>query len=266
MRLRRSHGDVELLRDLLVRVTQCQEPQDLALAVGERVLFGAPALVRFRLDEPGAELGVHVAPPAGHFPDRRDQLGVGGLLEDIAARAGLERLAHVARVMLHREDEYLRLRELVKDLWNDFDPALVRHHHVHQDNVGLRGSRLEDGIAGAPGLADCFQVVLSVDEHRQACSYDRMVVHNQDSDPHRTGTSAAIVVPPSRPDSTSSRPPSRASRSRIPTNPKPSSGSWAGSNPRPSSSTTALTAPFFRARRMLTRRALPCLTTFVSDS
>ena len=43
VRLGRSHRDVELLRDLLVRVAEREQPQDLALAVGERVFLRARA-------------------------------------------------------------------------------------------------------------------------------------------------------------------------------------------------------------------------------
>ena len=42
VRLGRAHRDVELLRDLLVRVAEREQPQHLALALGERVLLGAP--------------------------------------------------------------------------------------------------------------------------------------------------------------------------------------------------------------------------------
>ena len=41
--------------------------------------------------------------PAATARTRLDDLGVGGLLQHVAARTGVERLADVARVVLHRE-------------------------------------------------------------------------------------------------------------------------------------------------------------------
>ena len=45
VRLRRADGDVEHLRDLLVRVAEREQAEHLALAVGERILLGPPALL-----------------------------------------------------------------------------------------------------------------------------------------------------------------------------------------------------------------------------
>ena len=41
VRLRRPDRDEELLGDLLVRVTERQQPKDLSLALGERILLGS---------------------------------------------------------------------------------------------------------------------------------------------------------------------------------------------------------------------------------
>ena len=80
-----------------------------------------------------------------------------------------------------------------------------------------------------------------------------MVVDDQDADGQDEGTSATTVVPEPDVDSTCSRPPASATRSRIPTRPSASARVTLGSKPEPSSSTTATTALLFRCRRMLTR-------------
>ena len=68
---------------------------------------------------------------ADNLADGRNEFGVGTFFEQIATGSGLERLAHVSRVVLHREHEHLRLGPLLQDLRHSRDPALVGHHHVH---------------------------------------------------------------------------------------------------------------------------------------
>ena len=79
VRLDRAHREEELLGDLLVRVTQGQEPQHLPLPVGERILLGPSLLLGLGGDEAGAERGVDVLPAGRHFADRADHLRVHGL-------------------------------------------------------------------------------------------------------------------------------------------------------------------------------------------
>src|SRR6266566_7003195 len=54
VRLRRAHRDVELLRNLLIRVPKCKQAQNLALPVGKRILIGSPLLGRLGRDKSGA--------------------------------------------------------------------------------------------------------------------------------------------------------------------------------------------------------------------
>ena len=50
-----------------------------------------------------------VTPAARDLSHRLHELGVGRLLEHVAARAGGEGLTHVGRVVLHREHQHLAL-------------------------------------------------------------------------------------------------------------------------------------------------------------
>ena len=80
-------------------------------------------------------------------------------------------------------------------------PRLPGHDHVHQDHVGLRLARLEDGVPRVAGLADDLDPVLGLEHLAQAGADDGVVVDDQDADRlarHRSGTSATIVVPASR--------------------------------------------------------------------
>ena len=49
------------------------------------------------------------------MPNGLDQLLVGGLLEDVAERAGLQRLAGEGGLVLHRQHDDRRLRRLLAD-------------------------------------------------------------------------------------------------------------------------------------------------------
>ncbi len=124
-----------------------------------------------------------VAAAAGDLADSRDDLDVGRLLEHVAARAGGERLADVARVVLHREDEDLRLGPLsCSSVGITSRPSAVRHHDVHQDHVGLQRPRLEDRLTAGAGLADRLDVVLAREQQADAGADDRVVVDDQHPD------------------------------------------------------------------------------------
>src|SRR5205085_756979 len=116
----------------------------------------------------------------------------------------------------------------------------------------IHGARLEDRVARRAGLADNLDVVLVLQQQPQARADDRVVVDDEHPDAHPSGTSIFSVVPAFLRDSTLRVPPSSATRSRMPSMPKPPSRVCAGSNPRPSSSTRAVTMPPFRASTMLT--------------
>ena len=82
----------------------------------------------------------------------------------------------------------------------------------------------------------------------------------------RAGPRRRSVVPEPGADSTWSRPPRSATRSRMPTRPSASSRLALASKPRPSSSTTATTGSVFALQQDADVRRSACLTTFVSAS
>ena len=122
---------------------------------------------------------MNVTAATGDLPDRRDDLDVGGLLQDVAACAGRERLADVARVVLHREDEDLRLGALVEQRRDRVEAVSVGHDDVHQDHVGLQGARLEDRLSSRARLADRLDVGLLLEQEPDSRADDRVVVDDQ---------------------------------------------------------------------------------------
>ena len=182
-----------------------------------------------------------------------------------------ERLPNVLRVVLHRQQEHLCLRSLLEDERDALDARLARHDDVHQHDVGLRRSRLEDCLPHIAGLAHDVDVLLLLEQEAKAGTNDSVVVHDEDADlrcrfAHGTGTSATIVVPTFSSDSTRRRPSISPSRSRMPTRPMLSSRLDAGSKPRPSSAIRAVTSPARWVTETSTVAAPACLTTFVSAS
>ena len=175
-------------------------------------------------------------------PDGVHDLGVGGLLEHVAARAGVERLAQVARVVLHREHEHLCLRSVLPQRRDDLDPALAGHHDVQQHDVRLLLQRLEDGSLGVRRLADGLDVRLGVEHAAQAAAHDGVVVDDEHTDHHeRDLRDERRPGPPRRldpqPPADEAEPLAHADEAEA------LLADGRGSKPRPSSSTTAATRP-----------------------
>jgi hypothetical protein len=205
----------------LVRVAEREQAQDGSLAIGQRVGFGALAFLGIDGDHARAETRMNVATACGDFADGSDDVGVGCFFEDVAGGAGSERLAHVAGVVLHREHEHLRLGRVLQHIGDGLDTALPRHDDIHQDDVGLLGPRLEDGLLRVTGFADYLDPLFGVEHVPEPAPDNSVVIDDQDAD-HGRGTSPASVVPAPGRDSIFSLPPKSANRSRIPSRPSPS--------------------------------------------
>jgi hypothetical protein len=80
MRLVRPDRDEELLGDLLVRVSQRQQRQDLALALGERIVVRAPGR-RLGVDQTSAELWMQIPAAGRDLANRSNHLVGDRLLE-----------------------------------------------------------------------------------------------------------------------------------------------------------------------------------------
>ena len=164
VRLGGADRDAQELRDLLVRVPESQQTQHVPLALRQRVALDAEALLRLGRDQPRSERRIDMSASACHLANRRDDFGVGRLLQHVAGRAGGERLAHVARIVLHREHEHLRLGPLPEQRSRRLDPVQAGHQQVHQDDVRLELSIEGEGIEAVGGLAHDIDVRLGVQQ------------------------------------------------------------------------------------------------------
>ena len=110
MRLDRLLGQMQDLGDLLVGVRLGDQLEHLLLARRQRLVgalggVGHPVADQRPLDGVGQERLAAV-----HGADRLEQVLVDLALEHVARRARLERLEHVALVVVHRQHEHLRRR------------------------------------------------------------------------------------------------------------------------------------------------------------
>ena len=87
---------------------------------------------------------MHVAPAGGNLSDRRDELGVGRLLEHVAARPNLESLTDIARVVLHgsRGPEHVH---------QDHAAAVLGAQAGQLGIAAKRGDVIDDRGAGVQG-------------------------------------------------------------------------------------------------------------------
>ncbi len=183
----RLHGglaDEQVGGDLRVGQPARHQLQHLDLAVGQRVQG-----VRHRLLAGRQMRGVLVQQPArdargehrltgGHHTDRLHQLVGRGVLEQEAARPGLQRLHHVLVEVERRQHQDLRRPVPLRagDLAGGLHPVHPRHTDVHQDHVGLQRPYLVQGLKAVTGLADDREVLLGLQNHPEPGAQQRLVV------------------------------------------------------------------------------------------
>ena len=121
----------------------------------------------------------------------RMRLGV--RLEQIAPRSGLQQLLHQHLVVVHGEDQDLRLRNARADLACHLQAVHQRERVVDDANIGFRLDRHRDSFLAVARLGDNLPVRLRFQNLPKAEPHDLMVVGNQDShhDPHSVARRAS---------------------------------------------------------------------------
>src|SRR5438477_1798798 len=178
-------GDVELLRDVLVRVSEREQLEDLDLPRSQR-LRAPVALLRLGelLGERDDELRVdhHVA--AGDEPDRLDQvLRVAGL-EDVAAGSGAHRLDHELPVVVGGEHDDPHLGEAAPDLPGGLQAVHLGPPDVHQADLRLGLLHELEEIPPVRGLSYDLDAVRHVEVAAETLSHERVVVGDGYLDRH----------------------------------------------------------------------------------
>ena len=114
--------------------------------------------------------------------DRGEELVVGRLLEHVALRADRERVPDVARVVLHREREDVRVRRRLEDLGDRVDPAAARHDDVEEDHVGLVETREPHRVVRRAGLVLDLEVLLRLEQAAESRADELVVVDDEETD------------------------------------------------------------------------------------
>ena len=92
-----------------------------------------------------------------HGGDAADEVGIGRILQQITARAGLQRLRDERLLGVHAENEHADVREAPQDLTRRFDTAQQRHPDVEHHHVGLERQREPHGFAAVGRFATTSQ-------------------------------------------------------------------------------------------------------------
>ena len=181
MRLDGTHREEELLGDLGVGVAQGDEPQDLDLALGEVVR--RPRRLRRRGGEHRAQARIEVRAALGHPPHGVDELVVGGLLEHVAGRARTQRPPRELRVLLHGEDDDVRVGRDLLHAGDGVERAeLAGHVEVEHEDRRLVPEHRAQGRFGVAGLRDDLEAAGALEHHAQPGAHDGVVVGQDDGD------------------------------------------------------------------------------------
>ena len=205
---------------------------------------------------------------------RVDDVGVGRLLEHVAARTGLERLAHVVRVVLHREDEHRASGTAWSSAGIPSMPLLPGMTTSISTTSGLCSSASKTARSAFAASPDRLDVLLGVENAAEPGADDGVVVDDEHPDGLRRAALRVTEAVP-RPRSScrcpgssraSSCPPTSATRSRIPLRPRPRRRARRRRSRRRRPRRRPRAAFSFRVSRMLTLVAPACFAMFVSAS
>jgi hypothetical protein len=112
-----------------------------------------------------------------------DLLGA-GVLGQVAAGAGAQRLHDRALVVVGRERDHLDPRVALAQAPGRRDPVDARHAQVHEDGVGSQLGGDCDGLLAVGRGADDLDAGQQPEQHHQALAHDALVVGDQHPD-HR---------------------------------------------------------------------------------
>jgi hypothetical protein len=191
-------AEVEPGSDLGVRQALGHQPDDAELAFAE-----APGRTGDRAPGGGAAAEVLDQPPGDrrceqgladrHRADGAGQLLAAGVLEQEAARAGLQRVIHVLVQVEGGQHQDPRPAPGLDQPGGGFDAVHAGHADVHQDHVGVKQPGLGQRLAAVAGLPGHGQVRLRFEQHSQAFADEVLVVGDQDAD--HDGTRAGRPSP-----------------------------------------------------------------------
>ena len=117
-----------------------------------------------------------------HGADGLQQIRMHVSLQQVAARARLERAHHLDVPGVRRQNHDPGIGEFAADGDDCLDAADIRHLQIHEGDVRLVLAELLDRLPSRRGLRNELHVRLVADQHRDALAQKRMVISGEDSD------------------------------------------------------------------------------------
>jgi len=185
-------GDVEVGGYFLVGFAFGEELEDFAFPGGEEIvgiddaLLAEHANVVFR--EQATDSGTEEGFALRDRVEGGKELRGSGILEEIAASAGIEGAHDVGFVGMHAEHDDAGGGRLFKDGLSGLNAVEERHGDVHNNDVGRQRGRKGDGVAAVIGFADDFEIGLALEESAEAGAHDGMIVCEKDAKFSHDGT------------------------------------------------------------------------------
>src|SRR5215204_2859940 len=268
-------AEIQLRGNLLVREAIADQLQDLELARRQSSI--AFTGQRVGLDQRGID---HLFAGGDAF-DRGGEIELEGILQDIAACAGLQRLANQRFLRVHAQHDDRGLRMSGENGPCSFEATGSWHRRIHHDDVRLQLCRQADGVLTVAAFADDLNGGVVFEQTPEAAPHQRVIVHEEHGDfvghaidvyragasaPAGNGTFNRTTVPPPDGVRISIVPLTSSARSRIATRPRPRPRAMSVGKPRPWSSTSSVSARASTCNRTLARSAPEWRATLLSDS
>ena len=113
--------------------------------------------------------------------ERLQQFGGLGLLQDVAARAGAQRLARVLGVLAHRQDRDRHRRVRHEARGQGAEAGAARHRQVQRQQVGLVLTHRPDQGRDVGRFGDDLELAfLAFEDGADAVAHDRVVIGDDD--------------------------------------------------------------------------------------
>ena len=164
----------QLFANIAVAVAFGNSPQDLDLAVGERICADVNSQIFGHIGGKMLASGMYLA-------DDSDQFVEWGALQHIAEGSRRERALNLVVALKGRHHDHPGVRKLIPNGYDGTDSAHIRKPEVHQRNIRPVLPELLKSLLSCACCPDQFQIVFIHDHRRNALAKKRMVIDTEDS-------------------------------------------------------------------------------------
>ena len=119
---------------------------------------------------------------AGQNADGFEKVVLDGILQQIAARTGLEHFAHIDGILVHAEGEDAGMRQRGGESPRGFDAVQFGHRNIHDDDVWRGFLRQLQNVASIARFADDLHIGLLREDSAKTLADYGVIVSQQDSD------------------------------------------------------------------------------------